>query len=94
MRDSIDWREALVEADGDGAVVASMLAPASHDQVAEQEGALERLLIKAARAGNPLTESQLARLRVATRDRANAGGDEPAWRGEVEASSDMLTRAA
>jgi len=90
----VSWRDALAEMDGGEAVVQSMLAEAGSDPAAEHEGAVERLLIKAARAGNPLSEEQVARLRLALRRGATTGGVEPAWRQMVEAAPSMLAEAA
>lgn len=89
-----DWRTMLSEAlDGGEATVRSMLAEAGGDAAAE-EAAGERLLIRAAQAGNPLTPEQVARVRRAAGQRAVVGAETPEWRRLVEAAPSMLTEAA
>ena len=90
-----DWRTMLSETlDGGETTVQSMLAEAGGDPAAEEEAAGERLLIRAAQAGNPLTPEQVARVRRAAGQRAVVGAETPEWRRLVEAAPSMLTEAA
>jgi hypothetical protein len=88
VKDERFWREAVGQR-----TATATLAEAEAPEAPEQAAA-ERLLIRAAQAGNALTPEQVSRVRRLARERDASGADAPAWRQMVEAAPSMLTEAA